>query len=65
MGDRRQTEVERPRGWPGTEEAESAEQIYDRDSERTTANAEHGEHPKLCPQSHRSENRPCQTLSER
>jgi hypothetical protein len=64
LGDRNQTAVERPRGWPRTKEARSAAQICDRDSDRTAADGEHGDHPKLCPQSHRSENQPRQTPSE-
>jgi hypothetical protein len=50
---------------PGTEEAESVEQIWVRDSERKAADAEPEDHPKLCPQSHKSENRPRQTQSVR
>jgi hypothetical protein len=65
LGDRNQTAVERPQGWPRTKEAGLATQICDRDSERMVADGEHGDHPTLCPQSHKSENQPHQTPSER
>jgi hypothetical protein len=65
LGDISQTEVWRPQGWPRTEESRSAEQICGKGSERMATDAEHGDHPKWCPISHRSESRPRQTQSER
>jgi hypothetical protein len=65
LGNRNQTAVWRPQGWPRTEEAGSAEQICDTDSERKAADAEPEDHPKLCPQSNKSGNRPRQTQSVR
>jgi hypothetical protein len=65
LGNRNQTTGWRPQGLPGTEEARLAEQICGIDSERTTADPEHGDHPKLCPLSHKLENQQRQTQSER
>jgi hypothetical protein len=46
-------------------QARSTEQIFDTDSERMAADAEHEDHPTQFPLSHISGSRPRQTLSDK